>query len=279
MSIAVLPPIAGVDLADERRRHRDPRHAAQVRRRREAGDVGERTAAERDDGADRDRGVSSLQSRSSTCACFAASPGGSSCVETSRSPSASWARGAVDAHHRRVGDERDGAVAGHELAEPVERAELVVDAGRGERSTPSTSPLATTASATCAVERLPLVVQPAEHLLVLRERAVAALAAPPGRVDVDVEEHGERARRRAVVRVPERDRAAAERRGSSGGAAPTASPTTAASTRRNRLLAAAPRRSAGSSRVAPLDLPVDVENRPVEALRERARPSSSSPRP
>ena len=39
---------------------------------------------------------------------------------------------AVDAHHRRVGDERDGPVAGDELAEPVERAELVVHAAGGE---------------------------------------------------------------------------------------------------------------------------------------------------
>ena len=38
--------------------------------------------------------------------------------------------GAVDPHHRAVGDERDRAVAGHELAEPVEAAALVVDACR-----------------------------------------------------------------------------------------------------------------------------------------------------
>ena len=51
---------------------------------------------------------------------------------TSRSPSAScastpWMPGDV-----RVGDERDGAVAGHELAEPVERAGPDVDARGGE---------------------------------------------------------------------------------------------------------------------------------------------------
>ena len=40
-----------VDLADERRRHGDPRHAAQVRRGGEAGDVGRAAAAERDERA------------------------------------------------------------------------------------------------------------------------------------------------------------------------------------------------------------------------------------
>ena len=39
---------------------------------------------------------------------------------------------AVDAGDVRVGDERDRAVAGDELAEPLERAELDVDAGGGE---------------------------------------------------------------------------------------------------------------------------------------------------
>ena len=42
---------ARIDLADERRRHGDPRDAAQVERRGETGGVGQRAAAERDHGA------------------------------------------------------------------------------------------------------------------------------------------------------------------------------------------------------------------------------------
>ena len=52
----------------------------------------------------------------------------------------------VDAHHRRVGDERDRAVAGHELAEQLERTELVVDARGGEHR--AVDVVSTTASAT-----------------------------------------------------------------------------------------------------------------------------------
>ena len=40
--------------------------------------------------------------------------------------------GAVDPGDVRVGDERRRAVAGHELAEPLERARLDVDAAGGE---------------------------------------------------------------------------------------------------------------------------------------------------
>ena len=41
----------GVDLADHRGRHGDPRDSAEIGRRREAADIGRAAAAERDDGA------------------------------------------------------------------------------------------------------------------------------------------------------------------------------------------------------------------------------------
>ena len=122
----------GVDLADERRRHRDPRDAAQVgapRRSRQC-----RSSSRRRARRPSRRGRASAPTRAARRprAASPPRPRGSSCVETSRSPSAAPRRGAVDAHHGRVGDERDRAVAGHELAEPLERTELVVHAGRGE---------------------------------------------------------------------------------------------------------------------------------------------------
>ena len=145
MSIAGLAADRRVDLADERRRHRGPRHAAQVGRGGEAGDVGRAAAAERDErpvavepqlapqppqDADRLRLLARRQ------------------LVRRREPVAERLLRArpVDAHHVRVGHERDRAVAGHELAEQVERAAPVVDAAR--RRAPRSSTSVTTASAT-----------------------------------------------------------------------------------------------------------------------------------
>ena len=82
-----------VDLADERRRHRDPRHAAQVRRRREA--RRRRSCSRRRARRACRRGRAAARSRAAAGSpvAFASSPDGSSCVVVSRSPSACCARG------------------------------------------------------------------------------------------------------------------------------------------------------------------------------------------
>ena len=74
----------------------------------------------------------SCQRRSSAASVFASSPGGSSCVSARRGAERELRVHAVDAGDVRVRDERDRAVAGHELAEPLQRAALDVDAGGGE---------------------------------------------------------------------------------------------------------------------------------------------------
>ena len=131
MSIAVLPPIAASTWPTSVVGTGDPRHAAQVRRGGEPRDVGRAAAAERDERAvavepqlapeppqDADR-LRLLAGRQ---------------LVRRREPVAERLLRArpVDAHHVRVGDERDRAVAGHELAQQVERAALVVDAAGGE---------------------------------------------------------------------------------------------------------------------------------------------------
>ena len=79
---------------------------------------------------------------------------------------------AVDAEHRRVGDERDRPVAGNELAEARERAELVVHAGRSQDDAVDVA-ARNDRVGDLAVERLPLGVQARELLFVLSERALA----------------------------------------------------------------------------------------------------------
>ena len=120
-----------VDLGDEARRHRRPGDAAEVRRRGETGRVGRAAAAERDDrpaaveaqllpepveGRERLRLLARRQ-----------------LVRLGEPRAERELRvHAVDAGDVRVRDERDRAVAGDELAEPLQRAALDVDAGGGE---------------------------------------------------------------------------------------------------------------------------------------------------
>ena len=114
----------------------------------------------------------------------------------------------MDAHHRRVGDERNRAVSRHELAQPVERPELVVDPGRCED--PAVD-VVRSRIGDLAIQRLPLPPEAAELRLVLRKRALAAPAALPRSVRVDVEQHRERRPRELVANLGRGDRAAAER--------------------------------------------------------------------
>ena len=114
---------------------------------------------------------------------------------------------AVDAGDVRIGDERDRAVAGDELAEPLERAALDVDACGGENDVVD---VVRNDVGDLCVERAPLGEQPPELRLVLRERAVASPHALPARVDVDVEPDRQRVPERIADRR-RRHRAAAER--------------------------------------------------------------------
>ena len=152
MSIAVLPPIAASTWPTSvvgTATHGTPRRyvaaakpAASVRA----------AAAERDDGARLGRAAAPTTAVETTSICFASSPAGSSCVVDEPLAERLLGARAVDAHHRRVGDERDRPVARNELAEPVERAALVVDAGRGERRTVA-SPLRDDRVGDLAVQR------------------------------------------------------------------------------------------------------------------------------
>jgi hypothetical protein len=197
----------GVDLPDERRRDRDPRNAAEVDRSGETGEVGERAAAERDD---RPRPVESeaVAELKRPVRRLRLLAGGDLEPRDEPVPERLLGPRAVDAHHLGVGDERHGSVAGHEVAEQLERPELVVDPRRREDD-----PVGVVRDRVgdLAVERLALAVEPAEEVLVLRERPIGLARAFPGRVDVDVDEHRERPlaqRRPHLLRL---HRAAAER--------------------------------------------------------------------
>ena len=94
---------------------------------------------------------------------------------------------AVDPGDARVADDLDRPLAGNELAEPLERAELDVDPARGEHSALD---IAGTCICGVVVERLTLLVQRPEGSLVLRQRAVAAADAAPRLLGVDLDEDG-----------------------------------------------------------------------------------------
>ena len=105
---------------------------------------------------------------------------------------------AVDAHHGRVGDERHGPVARHELAEPLERAELVVNARCGENHPVGIAARHDRVSG-LAIELLTLRVERPELLLVLREWTVGSCGALPRRVGVDLEMDREGSAREPVA--------------------------------------------------------------------------------
>src|SRR5207248_2539841 len=92
-----------------------------------------------------------------------------------------------------IGDEGNRPVAGNELPQAVEAAAFPVDAGGGERCAVGVDRYSV---GHVPVERLPLGVETAEIVFVLRERPVGAANPAPGRVDVDVTEDDE------VVREP-----------------------------------------------------------------------------
>ena len=121
----------GVDLADERRRHGDPVDPAEVARSRESCDVGGAAAAERDERARalEPKRVPERLDRLDRLRLLA----GRELVDRA----GAGAEGELDVHpvdpgNPRVADDLDLPVARDELAEPLERAGLDVDAAGGE---------------------------------------------------------------------------------------------------------------------------------------------------
>ena len=251
----------GVDLPDERRGHRDPVDPAEVRRRGEAGDVARAAPAERDERAAalQPERVPERLDRLDRLRLLARSD----LVQRSGARSERQLRvHPVDPGDARVGDDLDRPVAGNELAEPLERAQLDVDpAGREDGAVQVVGPRVRSA----IVERPALVVEPTEGCLVLRQRPVAAAGSPPRLPDVDVDEDREGPVAQRRPDLVGRDRAAAERdhRGR------------ARAQRRKRVLglARAERRLAAGledprDRLLALDLAVDVDERTAEPRRQ-----------
>jgi hypothetical protein len=94
---------------------------------------------------------------------------------------------AVDPRHARVGGDLDGAVAGDELAEALQRAGLDVHAAEGEDRALR---IVRANVGDLLVEPPALCVEAPEGGLVLRERARRAPDARPCILDAHVEEHG-----------------------------------------------------------------------------------------
>ena len=169
---------------------------------------------------------------------------------------------AVDPEDPRVADDLDGIVAGNELAEMLERADLDMDAPGGEHGA---FDVPRVRIRSVVVERLTLVVERPESRLVLRQRTVGAADAAPCLfgVDLDEDRHGALSQRRPDLVGPD---GAAAQRDDSGWARPQrvdgvlrlAQPkcrlTAGLEDARDRLLA--------------LDLAVDVEERPPQLLRK-----------
>ncbi len=181
----------------------------------------------------------------------------------------------VDARDVGVGDELDGTVAGHEVAELVDRPRLDVDArGREQDAVDVARPRV----GDLLVERLPLPVQRVELVLGPGERPVGARDALPGGLGVDVEEDGEGAR-------------GEERPGSLGehGAAAECQYDRLAARqhvvrdllleRAEACLATRREQLRDRSARALLDLLVEIEERPPDPCRPPPRPRASSRSP
>ena len=186
-----------VDLAEERRRDRDPVDPAEVRGRDEAGDVGRTASAESGDGAaavERELPPEPLGRRDRLRLLARRH-----LVRRDHPrPERDLGSRAVDPGDARVGDERDGRLTRDERGEALERSSLDVDAGRGQDRVVGVT---RTRVRDLAVEGRPLLVQATEVALVLRERTAGAPDALPGRVDVHVDEDGHGA---LPQRVPHR---------------------------------------------------------------------------
>ena len=170
---------------------------------------------------------------------------------------------AIDPGDARVADDLDLSACGHELAEPLQRARFDVHAAGGEHGSVE---IGRAGVRGVVVERPPLLEQRPERCFVLGERPVAALDAEPCLLGVDLHQdrHGAIAQRLpdlvgADGAAAERDHRRARRVEGVAGVL--------------RLAEAERGLAAGHEdlrdRLLPLDLAVDVDERPPELLRER----------
>ena len=186
-----------VDLADEGRRHRHPRHAPHVRRGGEARQVGRAAAAEGEDRAvppDPQRAPEPLEhgDRLRVLA-------GRNLVQRDVAVAERELGGdAVDARDVAVGDDLDRPAARRQLLQEVERADPDVDPGSGEDDAVG---VVGARVGRLLVERQPLAIERVEGLLVERERPPARGArALPGDARLDLEQDGEGAAGEDVAR-------------------------------------------------------------------------------
>ena len=196
-----------VDLANECRRHGRPRDSAHVRRRGEPGDVGGRTAAERHEravAADPELRPESLEHGG----CLGRLSRGYLVLREVARTECDLRPDPVDTRDPRVRDQLDGSVAGDEVAELVDRAELDMDAGRGEQDPVDVARLRVRHR---LIEGLPVAMQRVERLLVLRERPTRSHDPLPGGLRVDIEQHRERAPGELCLRALRLHRPAPER--------------------------------------------------------------------
>ena len=184
-------------------------------------------------------------------------------------------RGAMDAHDGRVGDERNRAGSGDELAQPFERAELMVDPRRGENHTVG---IGCDGVRRLAIQRPALLEQLAELDLVLREWTIAAAHTLPRGVDLDLDEHRQRAVGKRVSHRRCLDGAAAERNHGRGGLQQRVAHDRGFDDAKLQL--AVFREEGAERQLHPsLDQPVGVDCTGGRAARRPPRPASSSPRP
>ena len=251
----------GVHLTDERRRHGDPVDPPQIGRGREAGDVGRAAAAESDERAaalQSQRMPESLERLDGLCLLSRRQLVARTRPRSERKLDVH----AVDPGDPRVADDLDRPLAGNELAETLERTGLAVDTARSEDGTID---IPRSCIRGVVVERLPLLVQRPEGRLVLGQRPVAAADAAPGLLGIDLDEdrHGAISERR--TNLIDSDCATAQRYHCWGHRAQGV----------DRVLRLAePEGSLTSGledprdRLHPLDLGVDVDERPPEPFRQ-----------
>ena len=259
-SIAVFPPIPASTWRD-----RGPGHAAHVRRGSKARDVGRGPAPERDDPAiatDPERLPETSEYRARLRRLARGHLVRDDVARAERDLSAD----AVDPGDVLVDDELHRPLAGHELLEAVERAELHVHTGSGEED-----PVDVRGARVGdrLVDRLTLSVQGVELVLRLRERPVAAGDTLPRGLGLHVDQHGECARAQGVARPLGEHRASPEGDDHRLAAAedverhlPLHLPEAALASRCKQ---------GGDARAgAGLDLTVEVDERPTEPRRDLA---------
>ena len=180
-----------VHLADERRRHRDPRDAAQVGGRDEASEVGGRPAAE---GDERPR--------------LGRSPARPRAARRPRAASPSRPTG-PDAARRRVpgswsASTRSSATSavGRPSTSQSRSARRPGSAATWRHSSSASSAFSRDAVAGLQIDVCALLVERPERRLVLRERTLATAHPRPGQVDADLDPDGERPPRRAARASP-----------------------------------------------------------------------------